>query len=62
METEKQKEAKTLVAREAAKAEVEAEFDRRLASLRAPDTRQRVEAVMAARGRGKTRPKVGSSF
>ena len=48
--------------RQAALAELAAEFDRRLAALKSPETRSRVEAVMAARGRTKRRPKAGVSF
>jgi prevent-host-death family protein len=48
--------------RHAALAELSAEFDRRLAALKSPETRSRVEAVMAARGRTKRRPKAGVSF
>ena len=43
-------------------AELTAEFDRRLAGLKSPETRGRVESVMAARGRAKRRPKAGVSF
>jgi hypothetical protein len=43
-------------------AELSTEFDRRLATLKSPETRGRVEAVMAARGRAKRRPKAGTSF
>lgn len=43
-------------------AELSAEFDRRLATLKSPGTRGRVEAVMAARGRSRRRPKAGVSF
>jgi prevent-host-death family protein len=46
----------------AALAELSAEFDRRLAALKSPETRNRVEAVMKARGRTKVRPKAGVSF
>jgi prevent-host-death family protein len=48
--------------RQAALAELSADFDRRLAALKSPETRGRVEAVMAARGRTKRRPKAGASF
>ena len=48
--------------RQAALAELSAEFDRRLAALKGPETRGRVGAVMAARGRTKRRPKAGVSF
>jgi prevent-host-death family protein len=43
-------------------AELSAQFDHRLAALKSPETRGRVEAVMAARGRAKRRPKSGASF
>ena len=43
-------------------AELSAEFDGRLAALKSPETRGRVEAVIAARGRSKRRPKAGISF
>ena len=42
--------------------DLSAEFDRRLAALKSPETRGRVEAVMAARGRAKRRAKAGASF
>jgi hypothetical protein len=48
--------------RQAALADLAAEFDRHLAALKAPDARKRVEAVMAARGRVTPRPKAGASF
>ncbi len=48
--------------RQAALGELTAEFERRLASLQAPDTRKRMDAVMAARGRPKVRPKAGPSY
>ena len=48
--------------RQAALAELSAKFDRRLAALKSSETRGRVEAVMAARGRTKHRPKAGVSF
>lgn len=48
--------------RRATLAELTAEFDRRLAELRAPDTRKRAEAAMASRGQNTPRPKAGSSF
>ena len=50
------------VRQQATLAELSAEFDRRLAALKSPETRGRVEAVMAARGRAKRRPKAGPSF
>jgi hypothetical protein len=62
MATENEQTDAETARREVAKAEVDAEFDRYLAPLRAPDVRQRVEAVMAARGRGKRRPKAGLTF
>lgn len=43
-------------------AELSAEFDRRLAALKGPETRGRVEAAMATRGRTKRRPKAGMAF
>jgi PHD/YefM family antitoxin component YafN of YafNO toxin-antitoxin module len=48
--------------RQAALAELSAEFDRRLAALKGAETRGRIETVMAARGRSKRRPKAGVSF
>lgn len=42
--------------------ELAAEFDRHLAQLQAPDTRERVEAVLASKGRAKRRPKAGPSY
>jgi antitoxin (DNA-binding transcriptional repressor) of toxin-antitoxin stability system len=48
--------------RQAALADLAAEFDRHLAALKAPDARQRVEATMASRGRVTPRPKAGASF
>ncbi len=43
-------------------AELVAEFDQRLAELRVPDSRQRVEKALASRGRATPRPKAGASF
>jgi hypothetical protein len=48
--------------RQAALTELSAEFDRRLATLKSSETRDRIEAVMGARGRTKRRPKAGASF
>ena len=48
--------------RQAALADLAAEFDRHLAALKAPDARKRGEAAMAARGRATRRPKAGASF
>ncbi len=48
--------------RKAALEELSAEFDRHLASLQGPNTRARVEAAMAAKGRVKTHSKAGVSF
>lgn len=48
--------------RQAALAELSAEFDRRLAALNNPETRSHAEAVIEARGRTKRRPKAGVSF
>ena len=48
--------------RQAALAELSAEFDQRLAALKAPAARERVEAAMASRGRVTPRPKAGTSF
>lgn len=42
--------------------ELTAEFDRRLAELRVPDARQRVEKALASKGRTTPRPKAGTSF
>jgi PHD/YefM family antitoxin component YafN of YafNO toxin-antitoxin module len=50
------------VHRAASLEELSAEFDRRLASLKSPDARDRIDAVMNARGRSKRRPKAGESF
>ncbi len=43
-------------------AELSAEFDRHLATLKALDARKRVDVVMASRGRGMPRPKAGRSY
>lgn len=48
--------------RETALAELTADFDRRLASLQNPDTHDRIDALMASRGRTPTRPKAGTSY
>ena len=49
--------------RQAALKELTEEYDRRLrAGFDAPDFRERVDAVMKARGRTKVRPKAGSSY
>lgn len=48
--------------RSAALEDVKAWFDQHLAQLQAPDTRERMEAVMASCGRTRTRPKAGPSF
>jgi len=48
--------------RETALAELSADFDRRLASLQDPDTHDRIDALMASRGRTPTRPKAGTSY
>jgi prevent-host-death family protein len=48
--------------REAALAELAAEFDRRLDALRTPGTRRRFADAMASKGRVKPRPKAGRSF
>jgi hypothetical protein len=46
-----------------ARKELKAEWDRRLrACFDAPDFRERVDAVMNARGSTKKRPKAGSSY
>jgi hypothetical protein len=42
--------------------ELAAEWDRRLAVLNQPGSHERLEAVMAAEGRLKRRPRAGSSF
>ena len=47
---------------QAALAELAAEFDRRLAALKAPDARGRIDTAMASRGRVRPRPKAGASF
>jgi hypothetical protein len=41
---------------------LEAEFDRRVETLRSPETRARIKAVMDARGRSNIRPRAGDSF
>jgi prevent-host-death family protein len=41
---------------------LEADFDRRLASLKSPQTKARIAGVMEARGKAKRRPRVGESF
>lgn len=48
--------------RRAALGELAGEFDRHLAALKAPDTRERVASAMAAKGRVKRRSKAGASF
>lgn len=48
--------------RKAALKELSAEWDRRLAPLQEPDARARLEALLAAKGRAKTRSKAGPSF
>jgi hypothetical protein len=48
--------------RQAALADLAAEFDRHLAALKAPDARKRVDGAMASRGRVTPRPKAGASF
>jgi len=48
--------------RRATIAELSAEFDRHLAQLQARDTHERMDAVLASRGRTRTRPKAGASF
>ena len=48
--------------RDAVLAELSAEFDRRLAVLNAPGAHERIDAVFAARGRTKVRPKAGPTF
>ena len=42
--------------------DVKARFDQHLAQLQAPDTHERMDAVMASHGRTRTRPKAGRSF
>lgn len=42
--------------------ELTAEFDRRLAGLQDTKTHGRMDRVLAARGRTRTRPKAGPSF
>ena len=42
--------------------EVARDFDRRLASLKARDTRAKIEAVMAFRGKANPRPIAGPAF
>lgn len=41
---------------------ISAEWDRRLAPLQEPDARERLESLLAAKGRAKTRSKAGESF
>jgi hypothetical protein len=48
--------------REAVLAELSAAFDRRLARLREPGVHEKIDAVMACRGKSPTRPKAGTSF
>jgi antitoxin (DNA-binding transcriptional repressor) of toxin-antitoxin stability system len=48
--------------RQTALADLTAEFDRRLADLKAPDARERIEAALKTRGRVTPRPKAGESF
>jgi PHD/YefM family antitoxin component YafN of YafNO toxin-antitoxin module len=47
---------------QAALGELAAEFDRRLAALKAPDARERIDRAMASRGWVGPRPKAGTSF
>lgn len=67
VEAGKYREMATLVAgaaalRQAALADLAAEFDERLAALKAPDVRGRMEDAMASEGRVEPRPKAGTSF
>jgi len=48
--------------RAAAKAEIDAEFERQLASIRTPDARKRFDAAMAANGQVKRHSRAGDSF
>jgi prevent-host-death family protein len=48
--------------REASLAELAAEFDRHLAGLETPGTRERVDAALATKGRVTPRPKAGSAY
>ena len=48
--------------RKAALKELSAEWDRRLASLQAPETAARVDAAFAAKGKVRNRSKAGESF
>jgi hypothetical protein len=41
---------------------VTAEFDRKIESLKHPDTAARINAVVNTRGRARKRPKVGETF
>jgi hypothetical protein len=45
-----------------AEKKLEAEFYRRIETLRSPETRARIKAVMDARGRSKVRLRAGDSF
>jgi hypothetical protein len=47
---------------EAALAELTADFDHRLAKLRAPGARQQIDAAMASHGKVSPRPKAGASY
>ena len=42
--------------------ELTAEFERRLAALKAPDAKSRLEDALASKGRVKPRPKAGTSY
>lgn len=48
--------------RQAALDELAAEFDQRLAALKAPDAKGRLDAALASKGRVRPRPKAGASF
>lgn len=61
MATKKERE-ETKANRRLARAELEAEWDRRLAPLQASDAAKRVQGVMAAKGRATRRSKAGQSF
>ena len=48
--------------RQASLRELSAEWDRKLKCLNDPDAHERIDAIFAARGRSKVRPRAGESF
>ena len=64
MATKKERGEAKVVRRDlqSAQAELEAEWDRRLAPLQTRDARKRLETALAAKGRTKRRSSAGSTF